>query len=299
MDQGGHRRLVLPRLRKFPLTLVPLRDRSWRAGISAPWGPVPQPVITALHPACLPPPPGVAAFRAVSQACFTVCVWVCICVCVYVCVCVDVDVFVCVHVCMLCMCACTCVCVCTCMNVYMHVCVCCACIYVCVCVYVCVDVYMWMCVDVRVCANVCVCMCMCVCGCVWMCVCVCVYVYVCGYVCVCVDELRLCCLYLLSHNTLTSTHPPQICCSVVPTPGSSRRGVSCFFLPGRQCSCDPASSKTPWSSSCTGTAAQGLTVGQWWKDEISRVPGILLGLRCQGTALGNALCRGSQPGPLE
>ena len=219
VGQGGHRWLVLPRLRKCPLTLVPLRDRSWRAGISAPWGPVPQPVITALHPACLPPPPGVAAFRAVSQACFTVCV--------------------------------------------------CGCVYV----------------------DVCGCACVCECVCVWMCVDVCV--------CVCVDELRLCCLYLLSHNTLTSTHPPQICCSVVPTPGSSRRGVSRFFLPGRQCSCDPASSKTPSSSSCTGTAAQGLTVGQWWKDEIGRVPGILLGLRCQGTALGNALCRGSQPGPLE
>ena len=140
-----------------------------------------------------------------------------------------------------------------------------------------------------------VCVWMCICGCVWMCVCV----RMCVCVCVCVDELRLCCLYLLSHNTLTSTHPPQICCSVVPTPGSSRRGVTRFFLPGRQCSCDPASSKTPSSSSCTGTAAQGLTVGQWWKDEIGRVPGILLGLRCQGRALGNALCRGSQPGPLE
>ena len=172
-------------------------------------------------------------------------------------------------------------------------------VYMCVCVYMCVWMCIcgcvWTCVCVRMCVCVCVCVCVDVCGCVY------VYVYMCMCVdmCVCVDELRLCCLYLLSHNTLTSTHPPQICCSVVPTPGSSRRGVSCFFLPGRQCSCDPASSKTPWSSSCTGTAAQGLTVGQWWKDEISRVPGILLGLRCQGTALGNALCRGSQPGPLE
>lgn len=88
-------------------------------------GPVLQPVVTALHPACLPPPPVVAAFRALSQACSTVCVWGCICVCACVCI----SVCPCAHVCV-----CGCVCLCVYGRTYVYV--VCAHVSVCICVHV-------------------------------------------------------------------------------------------------------------------------------------------------------------------